>query len=463
MRGRGADMSWLERYKPTDLKGVVGNKTKIEQMKGWLKMFKIDPTKCKSMLMINGPTGCGKSLIVPLLLKYTGYRCVQYGASDVRKNKELSDILYKCIGHRNVLDMMMNNQSPIGLLLDDLDTYTTNVDRGGLSALLNFIKPIAQQKNGNQIYPIICCYINRSNKILTQLKKYALVIELKKIYKPGCKQIMDHIAKCEGLQIDADAGEKIIQICDGDLRMLINQLEQMALTSVHITLETVVMTVSEKNRDYQLYDAVKILFKRKLSVDELVHIFEMDKIKLPLMLHENYPQVIKDNISNKRKCADIFVENDMYQNKIFQLHQWNLSPHCALNTLYPLNRIFIANRSKMPVIKFTNVLHRIQFSKKNLKLFNTIRIETRLIMENSELLFLGELLTHFLFIAKDISRVIEIMNQYNLRIDHESRRPTYNKKIDDLGIIIRLAKYYNKNSQFKYTTALKQKIKKLLV
>ena len=78
----------IEKYTPTDLSQVIGNKKNIESLLWWLREFKNKKAEKKGIL-ISGPSGIGKTIIAKLALQKWGYRVIEFNAGDVRSQKSL--------------------------------------------------------------------------------------------------------------------------------------------------------------------------------------------------------------------------------------------------------------------------------------------------------------------------------------------------------------------------------------
>ena len=48
----------------------------------------------------------------------------------------------------------------------------------------------------------------------------------------------------------------------------------------------------KKNKDISLFDATKLIINNDLSYLDINQLYELEKVLLPLMIHENYPKKI---------------------------------------------------------------------------------------------------------------------------------------------------------------------------
>ena len=199
--------AWTEKYRPRILEDVIGHEGHIKTMRCWLREFKDNSKETKKILLLCGPPGIGKTTIAHLLLKDSGYRVLEYNASDNRSGKKLSAILKKVVGRLNVMDMMYGRRQSSGLVLDEIDGLKgTDGDRGGLSEIFKCIK----NRNGKTMnVPIICTYNPFSSRNLTKLKKLGVCVILKRPGKYHCRELINRIDVCEQLRLE---DEGIVQI-----------------------------------------------------------------------------------------------------------------------------------------------------------------------------------------------------------------------------------------------------------
>jgi len=444
--------AWTEKYRPKTLSEVIGHETHIANMTSWIKEFKKNPKNTKKILLIGGPPGVGKTTIAHLLLKDHGYRVLEYNASDDRKGKTIKEVLKKTVGRYNVMDMMYGRQQSSGLILDEIDGLKGNdKDRGGLNELIKFV----ESKHGKTVYtPIICTYNPFSLKSLTKLKKLAVMINLKKPGKYHCKQLVERIVEAEKLPIAEDGVVQIVKHLMGDMRQIINALWLLNLETQNKedydedSVKKFLKRAMQKDTDPQLYDSVRqVLRKPNLEIDQCIKMNSMD-IQIPLLLHENYPQVIgsaDDKFKIHQRVMDGIIEHDILQNTIFKNHDWSLSPYCAVVNLFSMNR-HLADRKMTRQIKINSAdsLNKIQLSKTNMKSINNIRYDLRITMTDEALTHLAELLCGLLFdrVKKkempnedQLDKVLEILIQYKLTVD-------------DITNIIKLNRYNSNNYSF---------------
>ena len=131
---------------PQDLDNYFFHRNQVNECVEWLADYKKNindkSASIKKVLLIIGDIGSGKTQLAYLLLKKFGYQTVEYNSSDTRGQKKMSDTLKKTLGFKNVIDMFNDNNLPIGIIMDELDTIisSNSADKGGFNEFLDIIK-----------------------------------------------------------------------------------------------------------------------------------------------------------------------------------------------------------------------------------------------------------------------------------------------------------------------------------
>ena len=133
---------WCDKYSPNCLDDMLITEKNKKTIKDWMKSYKKDPKYTKKILLLSGPPGTGKSTLANILLKEFGYRVIEYNASELRGMKSIQEVLINTLTYRNVVNMFKSNNSPVGVILDEIDTLSDSKGTGknGLRYLLELIK-----------------------------------------------------------------------------------------------------------------------------------------------------------------------------------------------------------------------------------------------------------------------------------------------------------------------------------
>jgi replication factor C small subunit len=150
---------------------------------------------------------------------------------------------------------------------------------------------------------ILCC--NYSSKIIEPIQSRCAVFRFKALPENAQREFIQRIVKGEGLQIDEEAIQAVLNIAEGDLRKIANLLQAAAAISKKITAEIVYDVASRAKPkeveemlnlalkgDAQSFQKARELLHKKLIVEGLAG---EDLIK------EIYRQVLKLNIPDEKK------------------------------------------------------------------------------------------------------------------------------------------------------------------
>ena len=239
---------WAEKYRPMDLKEVVGQKEIVEKLKGFVK------SKSMPHLIFSGPAGVGKTtcaLAIARELYGDNWRSnfLELNASDERG---IDTIRTKVKDFARTL--------PLGdvpfkiILLDEADALT----RDAQQALRRIMESYTQT----------CRFIlncNYSSKIIPPIQSRCAVFRFKPLSLEDTEKYVKKIESAEKIKIEKKALEELYEITNGDLRMITNVLQSCAIVTKNIKLKDI----------YQMTGTVKIdiepLIKKSIDgkIDEV--------------------------------------------------------------------------------------------------------------------------------------------------------------------------------------------------
>lgn len=445
---------WTDKYKPTSFNQIIGNTTKVKQINEFFENFK-NP-KSKKILLLSGPPGIGKTTIANLALKKYGYLTIEFNSSTIRGPKQIRNVFQKVFEFRSVIDIFTKGQSPTGIIMDEIDTLCFGGDKGGMAEFLSIIKSRKKKDEYDINNPIICTYNHFSDKKLTELKGMAVEVKMTKPTNYELSKFANKIIKEEGLKVSEDILPVVINHSMGDIRRLLNILYTIKIKDVEITeedIEDILDSFDKKNIDPEIFNITHNIFSNKLTDEQLLAYYDSDRLLYPMMLHQNYV----NNIYNRdveygekveliKECAEAFVENDIYQTRIYENQLWEIADNTSLILCKVINKL---SEIKRPITKkdkseYTVLLNRISFFYTNKKFINGLDAELGLNMDFYDMYYLSELLAHYTFnktIDKD--KINDILGKYNI-------------SKDKLDMLFRVNRFYN--DKRKFTAKMKKTI-----
>ena len=259
-------------------------------------------------------------------------------------------------------------------------------------------------------------------------------------------KITNRVIESEKLNIDDDAVPFVVKHAMGDVRRLINILQDIhiAFGDKDVSVEEVLKlfeTFDKKDLDIQIYESTMAIFNKKLRIEELISYFEMGRLLLPIMLHENYPYIINnreidlpESLHKMIDCIDALIENDIFQTNMFKTQSWPASEPSGALLCGKINHI-VTNLKKSIIttdtIKYTSLSNKISLYHTNLKLINSLNSRLGINLTQDEIYFLSEIIVYHLYNKNGKKEeIVKILKRYNL-------------SIDDIDVLIRINKFNN--------------------
>ncbi len=428
--------SWLDKYRPQQLDNFVCYEEEIKRIKSWIEDFKKDPHKSKKVLLLIGNTGIGKTRMCEVLLEEYGYRKIEYNSSEIRSQRKISDVLEKSLLYRNVFEMMDEENKPVGFLIDEIEGLIGTGDKGGFNEFLDLLKcntkyedyienlnhkkKKSKKKNTDQkfikiVSPLLCTSFDSNEKKLNELKKYSEVIYLQKPMKSSIYLLIDDLCKKEGIEIDEESKEFLVEYMNGDIRKMIITMEEYVNIEknkgkrVKIEIERlreIIKYLTEKDEDdHILNETARVLYQDDLSYTTCDRIFSKECLLMPLTVYQNTLSSVKNSkldltskLENYSKSLESFSIHDTVQTDMFQFIEWDelYDSACFYSMKLP-NHYLTQLKAPKSKLENTNLLNKISQMLVNRKLvLNTKKSIHKLNMETDNILYIIHILSYFL-------------------------------------------------------------------
>ena len=204
-------MELYKKYRPSGLDEVYGQADAIKMLTGW-----VSENNIPHAIMLDGPTGVGKSTIARILASVLG-------ASDPAHLREIN------VSSDRGLDM-------VGLITEDLQgnifggnrvwvlEEAQGITKQGQGALLQLIEDLP-----DYAYFIFCTM--EPQKIITALKGRCAQLHLKRIPSFAMSNILQSALQREGKTLDSKILMQIVKKADGSARRALMLLEECLAVS----------------------------------------------------------------------------------------------------------------------------------------------------------------------------------------------------------------------------------------
>lgn len=303
-------MEILNKYEPTNIKDVIGNKIQIKRILEFLR----NESNEQRILGILGPNGCGKSLISRLALKE-----INSNVLEISKYKDISNTISNFCIHKTI-DAFFKPQRKI-ILIDNLETFLLQ-DKHFIASILSSLDVVKSKK---MFIVFTCNFSSKSNdeKKLLDFKKEAEII---KINYPSIKDAFVYVNDI------ITEREKIEGITDEMVLKLANQ-HRGSIRDMVLSLKDSNESFEETRRinqfkDMNTFEVAKKIFasSRSLELKDIESITH-DNI-LGFLLYENAPDELHGNyelnIDDYIKINEQFIISSHIEDYTFKSNEWSL-------------------------------------------------------------------------------------------------------------------------------------------
>lgn len=419
----------------------------------------------KKSLLLLGNHGVGKTNTMITILNEMGYRIHNFDFNIMRNSKNVRDDLNK-ITHHNILDSMNGVHSKIVILIDKLESITSNIDKKILTTMIK----INEKYN---ICPIILISNNKHRKILFDMRKlcYELVLNMPtnddmiELFRDMCTKeeiIIKNVTEVEKMILDH---------CQNDFRRMLNMMYDITHALVGNKKEINVKILSEycniskdKDVDFILFDTSEDILYNYKGIEYILNQHEKEKTLLPLMMHEHYVNVLKNdddknddgkNIDYEKinKISEYLSYGDIIENNIYGDQLWDIQ---ELHGFYSCVQVsHLLNYQ----CEHKETRHKIGFitdlNKTSLKNINKKNITS---VTNIDKLFVGMKMCDYMNMCHILQHLMNTNKIDELKKKIEGYKI---KKVENIELLLKIDKINNEKINIK--TKYKDQIKKILL
>lgn len=414
---------WTEKYRPTKLDEIVGNKNAIMEIQRWANSWLKGIPK-KKAIILSGKPGIGKTSAIMALASDHKWTLIELNTSDARNAKKIQKVATSGAINETFDDNGQFISSKTGgrklIMLDEADnlyeraekTETTDddlSDRGGKKAIIDTIKQTNQP-----IVLIVNDYyslIKGSGEILKFLCKH---IKFFTPYPNSISYLLRKISLKEGITVDTKVIENIANRCKGDIRSAVNDLQSLSFNKEHIDIKALDV-LGYRDREKDIFTALNEIFKTKNlnTLKENLYTLNEDPNMILLWINENLPKEYIDHNDladgyNALSKADIFLGRT-YRRQNFRL--WAYA--CDMMN----GGVATAKTHNYPNKKynFPTWLKDKKSSKNSSDIRESISIKLGVLCHNSKRKSKNEFITHFSHIfRKNMLFAIKMKNKLDL-------------------------------------------------
>lgn len=249
-------IEWTEKYRPSTLDKVVGNRSAVADLRKWAEAWEEDRGK-RAVILVGAP-GIGKTSAALALANDFGWGVVEMNASDTRNAESIRKVaLLGALGETftNEGEYVTSKEGKRKLIvLDEADNLFGREDAGGIGAITETIRSTKQP-----IVLIVNDYYALTRRS-TAIKSLCKTIRFDPLKPSELKTALREIAKMEGFKIDEDALDHIAERVNGDMRAAVNDLQSLAEGKKEVTHDDVV-ALGYRDARKTIFESVKDILR----------------------------------------------------------------------------------------------------------------------------------------------------------------------------------------------------------
>jgi replication factor C subunit 1 len=201
------------------------------------------------------------------------------------------------------------------IIMDEVDGMGAG-DRSGIAELIQMIK--------HSRVPIICICNDRQNQKLKSLIPYCMDLKYRRPVKSVIANRAIEVAQREGLHVERNAAEAIVESCGNDVRQVLNCLHMWASNNSKKSSSMTYKDLKDRehsiNKDeilrVSLFDATRVIVEGRKGLigadasTERKHFFQrndaffVDYSFIGLMVHQNYLKVMQGQFNEVKRMND---------------------------------------------------------------------------------------------------------------------------------------------------------------
>jgi replication factor C large subunit len=233
---------WTEKHKPLAVSGIAGQQKAIAEAVAFVDSF--SPGKA---LMLTGPAGVGKTLLVETIARERGLLLLQLNASDARGAEAIAGFFDDSSRTRSLF-----HRGKI-ILLDEVDGISGH-DKGAVAAITKIIK--------QSLFPVFLIANDPWSQKLRPLRPYVKMVKFSKVHSASIEKRLREICQAEGITPQGNVLKDLARWSQGDLRSAISDLQTVSQCRKELS-EPDLEILGYRERESSIFEILPTVFKSR--------------------------------------------------------------------------------------------------------------------------------------------------------------------------------------------------------
>lgn len=318
---------------------MIGNAESISKIKDWLINFN-DQKVNRGGCFLTGATGLGKTTLVLNAAKELDYEVMRIVPSTMPSKKDIKTFVHNTLLSRDVVACFTKKPRRKILMVDDIE----NIGPTQKICLVEFLQWIYPSKKKHKKIQAVesgipFVFVGRHThiKAVQTALKHCLEIQLQ---APSLKEQVDFVKKSlqkEQIKFKTSALERLVVHCQNDIRQLRMMITEIT-KSRHNTntwtdkyMEIFLNGYVQIHKENGLLQGTREILNGEVDFKDSVILFDTDRYKIPLMIHENYIKMKlgQNELIGVQKINEIMCVFDQIDSYMYKQQYWNLQYLCG--------------------------------------------------------------------------------------------------------------------------------------